>query len=65
MARDALDPGPDGTYPYWPRHPDGSSRMPPGERWHTAPDGRTVLIDTTVRDAAGEPIVPPDLRPPR
>jgi hypothetical protein len=23
MANDAFDPGPDGTYPYWPRRPDG------------------------------------------
>jgi hypothetical protein len=24
MANDALDPGPDGTYPYFPRQADGS-----------------------------------------
>lgn len=23
MAEDAFDPGPDGTYPHWPRRPDG------------------------------------------
>lgn len=29
MTRDALDPGPDGTYPYWPRNPDGTIRRGP------------------------------------
>lgn len=24
MARDVLDPGPEGTYPGWPRRPDGT-----------------------------------------
>lgn len=50
MAQDALDPGPDGSYPYMPRLPDGSidpERMPRGTRLQRTPDGDVVLIDVT------------------
>lgn len=52
MATDALDPGPNGDYPYLPRNPDGTldiDRMPVGLRTQdgvlidvepTGPDGR-------------------------
>ncbi len=62
MARDALDPGPDGSYPNMPRNPDGTidrERMPTGLHWQTTPDGRRVLIDLTPRDADGNPITLP------
>jgi hypothetical protein len=48
MAIDALDPGPNGDYPYLPRNPDGTldtDRMPIGLRRQTGPDGTTVLVD--------------------
>lgn len=48
MTTDALDPGPAGDYPYWPRNPDGTTdrdRMPQGPRKHRRPDGAVVLID--------------------
>lgn len=64
---DAIDPGPDGVYPHWPRKPDGSwdeERMPTGEHWQLMPDGTYTRVDLTPRDGAGEPIVPPGLTPP-
>lgn len=66
MANDALDPGPNGDYPYWPRNPDGTldeTRMPSGMRWQRDPNGRRVLIDVTERHPDGSPIVPPTLPP--
>ena len=65
MAKDALDPGPDGTYPYWPRKPDGSwdeERMPTGIHFGRKPKGR---LDLTPRHRDGTPIVPPGMTPPR
>lgn len=62
--RDAFDPGPDGTYPAWPRLPDGTpdpARMPAGLHRQTAPDGTTVVVDLTPRRPDGTPIVPPTL----
>ena len=59
MATDALDPGPDGSYPYLPRNPDGTldtDRMPVGHRQQRTPDGKTVLIDV-------EPTGPDGRRP--
>ena len=71
MARDALDPGPDGTYPAWPRDPvmgqpelGPGTRMPSGETWQRTPDGRLVRIDVTpTNDPSGTPIVPPTIPP--
>lgn len=48
MAIDALEPGPDNTYPNLPRNTDGSLNtelMPVGKRRHLDPEGRSVLID--------------------
>lgn len=59
MATDALDPGPNGDYPYLPRKADGSldtDRMPTGLRHQRTPDGRVVLIDV-------EPTGPDGRRP--
>lgn len=64
MVQDALDPGPDGTYPAWPRLPDGApdpERMPTGLHVQHLADGTTVLIDVTPRDENGDAIVPPTL----
>ena len=47
MTTDALDPGPDGVYPHWPRNPDGStdrSRMP-SKPYRQLVNGQWVLID--------------------
>jgi hypothetical protein len=48
VAVDALDPGPNGDYPYLPRNPvDGTLdtvRMPVGTRRQLMPDGRTVVL---------------------
>lgn len=66
MTNDALDPGPDGSYPHWPRMADGSPdpvRMPSGVRRQRTPEGDHVLVDLTIRDADGQPIVPPTLPP--
>lgn len=61
MAVDALDPGPNGDYPHWPRRPDGSldpERMPTGVHGQRVGDKR-VLIDVTPSDENGNAIVPP------
>jgi hypothetical protein len=58
---DALDPGPDGDFPNWPRRPDGTpdpERMPTGMHLQ-----KGVLIDVTPRHPDGTPIVPPTLPP--
>ncbi len=47
-AQDALDPGPNGDYPWLSRNADGSLdtvRMPVGTRHQRGPDGKLVLID--------------------
>lgn len=66
MPNDALDPG-DGTYPHWPRRPDGSpdpERMPQGVTRQRGPDGKVRVIDLTSYDReTGKPIVPPTLPP--
>ena len=49
MATDALDPGPNGDYPYLPRNPDGSldtDRMPV----HT-------VQHQSAKDALGNPVL--------
>jgi hypothetical protein len=76
MAADALDPGPNGDYPYFPRLPDGSpawaDTVPAGysgtvilrcESWVTLSDGRRIGVDETPRDAEGNPINPPVIPP--
>lgn len=58
-AVDALDPGPDGTYPNLARNPDGSldtARMPVGLRRQRGVDGVLRLIDV-------EPTLPDGRRP--
>jgi hypothetical protein len=69
MANDALDPGPEATYLYWPRNPDGTpdeERRPTGvevhprRRWDPFRE-RTVHIDLQPYDEDGVPIVPPVL----
>jgi len=62
MPNDALDPGLNGNYPYWPRQEDGSEdpvRMPRGRRWQRDSRGEWHLIDLTPRHPDGTPIVPP------
>lgn len=67
MANDALDPGPDGSYPFVPRNTDGtidSERFPEKKMRHRGKrsrDGRPVVIDTTPRHPSGEPQVPADI----
>lgn len=66
MARDALDPGPDGTFPNWPRRADGTPderRMPTGTHKHRQLDRsrRKMVVDVTPRHPDGTPIVPPTL----
>jgi hypothetical protein len=68
MANDAFEPGPDGSYPHWPRKTDGTSdpvRMPKGLRRQKVPGtNHRVLIDVTPRDnQTGEPIEPPVIPP--
>ena len=69
MPNDALDPGPNGDFPFWPRTVDGdwdTVRMPTGEiRQKSTVDGRVRLLDVTPRGTDGTPIVPPDLTPPK
>ena len=66
MPNDALDPGPDGSYPYLPRRPDGSvdpERFPTGIRPHRVRgSGKRVLIDLTPEQARepGFPDLPDD-----
>jgi hypothetical protein len=66
MTNDALDPGPLGNYPHWPRRPDGSldpARMPTGIT-RVRRGGKVYVIDQTPRTPTGEPIEPPPLPPP-
>jgi hypothetical protein len=65
MAVDALDPGPNGDYPYLPRNPDGTldtERMPVGLRTQRTPDGEVVLIDVEPTGPDGRR--PSDIPPP-
>jgi hypothetical protein len=63
VANDALDPGPDGDYPWFPRLADGSwdvERMPVGNHKHW--DGeKWVIVNLTPRHPDGSPIVPPGM----
>lgn len=79
MAVDALDPGPDGDYPYFPRdaqgrpiwsdtptgEPHGGTYMPRGVQPVREPGGteRVVLVDLTPRHADGSEIDPPVIPP--
>jgi hypothetical protein len=66
MAHDALDPGPNGDYPHFPRLPDGrpawSDICPPDYQGTRMPRGIQrqcgEIIDVTPRDAEGNPINP-------
>lgn len=72
MATDALDPGPDGSYPFWPRDAAGrpltsdtdaqaagaGTYMPTGVRQHG-----DRLLDLTPTGPDGQPITPPTLPP--
>lgn len=60
MATDALDPGPNGDYPYWPRDEAAGTRMPTGVHKNRTPSGEVVNVDLTMHDADGNPIQPPD-----
>ncbi|MGY1733907.1 hypothetical protein ACI798_20550 [Geodermatophilus sp. SYSU D01045] len=60
MTTDALDPGTDGTYPFWPRTDAAGTRMPTGVHLQPGPDGQPVPVDLTPTDTAGQPIeLPP------
>ncbi len=75
MAVDAFDPGPDNTYPYFPRRLDGSPAwseaqhldkiavdgVAPMPRGWRQEAGR--LVDVTPRRPDGQPINPPTLPP--
>lgn len=59
MTTDALDPGPDGSYPHLPRLESGeldTGRMPVGTRQQRGTDGVVRLIDI-------EPTLPDGRRP--
>ncbi len=73
MAVDALDPGPEGDYPYFPRDADGrpawsdtamatETVMPRGVQ-RTRHAGRLTAIDLTLRHPDGTPIDPPAIPP--
>ncbi|WP_098055137.1 hypothetical protein [Kocuria marina] len=50
MARDSLEPGPDGSFPNLDRTAEGYldvNSMPIGRRWQRGPDGRAALVDVT------------------
>lgn len=63
MATDALDPGPNGDYPYWPRDSQAGTRMPTGVQQHRTPDGQVVAVDVTKTDSNGQPIEPDGWNP--
>lgn len=70
MPYDALSPGPNGDYPFFPRLPDGSpawsDRCPDDYYGSRVPRGVTTIvrggyryiIDQTPHDAEGNPINP-------
>lgn len=79
MPLDALDPGPGGTYPHFPRDRNGTPLWSRTEQTDGQPvegvvpmptgerairrNGVRLLIDVTPRDAQGQPINPPTLQP--
>jgi len=56
---DALDPGPDGEYPNWPRDESGGTRMSTGLHVQRDLHGRIWTVDLTPTDADGTAIEPP------
>ena len=79
MTTDALDPGPDGDYPYFPRdahgrpiwsesgadNPEGGTHMPRSNQRMRASGtaGRLILVDLTPRLPDGTEIAPPVIPP--
>lgn len=79
MAVDALDPGPNGDYPYFPRdvkgrpvwsdspsgNPEGGTVMPRGiqQMRDPADPRRLTLVDLTPRLPDGTPVNPPVIPP--
>ncbi|MFI8510432.1 hypothetical protein ACIGHB_04795 [Streptomyces sp. NPDC085460] len=78
MAVDALDPGPEGDYPYFPRDAQGrplwsdtgsilkgGTVMPRGVQAMRDPvnPGGVVIVDVTPRLPDGSPIDPPTVPP--
>lgn len=79
MATDALDPGPDGDYPYFPRDAEGNpvwsdatgenqergTMMPRGIQLMRDPanPGRLIAVDITPYLPDGTPIDPPAIPP--
>ncbi|OLE54573.1 MAG: hypothetical protein AUG51_07770 [Acidobacteria bacterium 13_1_20CM_3_53_8] len=77
MLRDALDPGADNAYPYFPRRADGSPLWSdsaetdgiridgvipmPRGSRFIIRDGRRIAIDVTPRNTDGAPVNPPSL----
>lgn len=65
-ATDALDPGPNGDFPWWPRLPDGSTdpeRMPRGPRTMRGPDGKALIYDPAPGLPDGTRAGPPEPPP--
>ena len=61
MPRDALDPGPDGTYPAFPRRPDGRpdferAGWPPGANAEFDRTGEVPSGLTRMHDPDGRPV---------
>lgn len=66
MTTDALDPGPDNSFPFWPRLADGitdPARMPRGARAMRGPDGTGVVYDPAPGNPDGTPAGPPEPPP--
>ncbi len=79
MAVDALDPGPDGDYPFFPRdaqglpvwsdtpteNAEGGTMMPRGiqQMRHPTDPRRLTVVDITPRIPNGTPIDPPAIPP--
>jgi hypothetical protein len=56
MASDLHWPGPDGSYPNYPRDKDGYPIKRGGVQRHRTADGRVITIDTTPHTPDGTPI---------
>lgn len=65
-AQDALDPGADGSFPFWPRNADGTTdeeRMPRGPRTMRGPDGKLLIYDPAPGEPDGTYAGPPEPAP--